>query len=57
MQSLSKDISDARREAHKETTQVTNIIEASHTLQMKAIKRILGRVDKLERNIVGLITI
>src|ERR1700691_4963402 len=51
VQALSTSLSDARGEAHKETVQVANIVEASHTLQTKAIKRVLNRVDKLEKNV------
>ena len=51
IQALSKDIAEARGESHKEITQVANIMEASHTLQTKAIKKVLDRVDKLEKNV------
>lgn len=51
IQSLSKSLSDARGEAHKDTMQVANILEASHALQTKAIKRVLDRVDKLEKTV------
>ncbi|KIM86772.1 hypothetical protein PILCRDRAFT_315327 [Piloderma croceum F 1598] len=53
IQSLSKNLSDARAEAKKESTQVTNILEASHALQTKAIKRVIDRVDKLDKTIGG----
>jgi hypothetical protein len=52
IQALSKNLSDAREDAHKETLQVTHVIEASHALQTKAIKRVLDRVDKFEKVVV-----
>jgi hypothetical protein len=51
IQSLSKNISDAHGQANKEFTQVTNVLEASHALQTKATKRVLDRVDKLEKTV------
>jgi len=51
VQALSKNLSDARGEIRKETTQVAAAVEASHALQTKAIKKVLDRVDKLEKNV------
>jgi hypothetical protein len=49
LKALSKSISGAREDAHKESSQVASVVEASYTVQKKAIQKVMDRVDRVEK--------